>query len=444
LKAFADFIPEGLHFDLMKPGLIVFLLLVTLAVSLFAGFYPALVLAAYKPITVLKNQVLNSGKTRSAWFRKTLTVSQFVIAQLFIIGAILVSKQIRFSLNKDLGFKKDAIVCFSTNYYDTAKSHRPVLLQKLKAIPEIEMISMAYSPPSWRGQWSSTVKYKTDKKEIETDVQIIPADTNYIKLFHLKLLAGNNLPFSDTINAVMINEAYAKALGFTNPQQAVGKVVNWNQKETPITAVLGNFHQKSLHETIKPLLIANSGNTLRTFNIALRAQNPEGTVWKTAIDKINKAWKEVYPDEDIELNFLDQSIAKYYESEQHISKLLMWATGLAIFISCLGLLGLVMYITNQKTKEIGIRKVIGATITQIIMLLSKDFLKLLVFAFLIAVPLAWWGAYKWLQNFAYKTTVSWWVFVAGGAVMFIMALLVLIIRTFKAASANPVESLRTE
>ena len=122
----------------------------------------------------------------------------------------------------------------------------------------------------------------------------------------------------------------------------------------------------------------------------------------------------------------------------------MWATGLAIFISCLGLLGLVMYITNQKTKEIGIRKVIGATITQIIMLLSKDFLKLLVFAFLIAVPLAWWGAYKWLQNFAYKTTVSWWVFVAGGAVMFIMALLVLIVRTFKAASANPVESLRTE
>lgn len=444
LKAFADFIPEGLHFHLLQPGLLIFLLLITFTVSALAGFYPALVLASYKPVTVLKNQVLNTGKTRSAWFRKTLTVSQFVIAQVFIIAAILVSKQIRFSLNKDLGFKKDAVVYFSTNYYDTVKSHKAVLLQKLKAIPEIAMISMAYSPPSSRGQWTSTVKYNDGKKESETSVQIILADTNYVRLFHLKLLAGNDLPFSDTANAVMINEAYAHILGFNDPQQAVGKSVHWNQKETPVTAVLANFHQRSLHETIKPLLIANSGNTLRTFNIALQPQDVEGTVWKTAIDKISKAWKEVYPEEDIELNFLDETIAKYYESEQHISRLLLWATGLAIFISCLGLLGLVMYITNQKTKEIGIRKVIGATISQIIVLLSKDFLKLVVVAFMIAVPIAWWGAHKWLENFAYKTAISWWIFIVGGSVMVLMAMMILVARTFIAASANPVKSLRTE
>jgi predicted permease len=444
LKAFADFIPEGLHFNLAQPLLIAFLTIITISVSLLAGFYPAVVLAAYKPVTVLKNQVMNSGKTRSAWFRKTLTVSQFVIAQVFIIGAILVSKQIRFTLNKDLGFKKDAVVYFTTSYYDTAKSSRSVLFDKLKAIPEIKAVSRAYSPPSSNGRWSSTVKYNDGKKDIETEVQVILADTNYLKLFQLHLLAGNDLPFSDTVNTVLINEAYARNLGFNDPQKVIGKYITWNQKKTPIAGVLANFHQRSLHETIKPLLIANSDKGLRAFNILLQPQDGNGMVWKAAIEKINKAWKEVYPEEDMEINFLDQTIAKYYESEQHISSLLLWATGLAIFISCLGLLGLVMYITNQKTKEIGIRKVIGATISQIILLLSKDFIKLVTLAFLIAVPLAWWGASKWLQNFAYRTEVSWWVFVTGGAVMLIMALLVLIARTFKAASANPVKSLRTE
>lgn len=444
LKAFADFIPEGLHFHLAQPILIAFIFLIIIIVSLLAGFYPAVVLAAYKPVTVLKNQSFNTGKTRSAWFRKTLTVSQFVIAQVFIIAAILVSKQIRYTLNKDLGFKKDAVVYFSTSYYDTSKSHRAVLFEKLKAIPEIKTVSRAFSPPSSTGQWTSGVKYIDGKKEIETDVQVILADTNYLKLFQLHLLAGNDLPFSDTVNTVLINEVFARTLGFNDPQKAIGKFIKWNQKLTPIAGVLANFHQRSLHETIKPLLLANSANTLRTYNILLQPQDVAGTTWKTAIQKINKAWNEVYPDEDIELNFLDESIAKYYESEQHISKLLVWATSLAIFISCLGLLGLVMYITNQKTKEIGIRKVIGATISQIIVLLSKDFLKLVLLAFLIAVPIAWWGAHKWLENFAYRTDVSWWVFLAGGSAMVLIAMMILVARTFKAASANPVKSLRTE
>ncbi|MEP6614928.1 MAG: FtsX-like permease family protein [Ginsengibacter sp.] len=444
LKAFADFIPEGLHFHLSQPGLLIFLSVLTIIVTLLAGFYPALVLSSYKPVAVLKNQLGKSTKTRSAWFRKSLTVSQFVIAQVFIIATILVSKQIRFSLNMDLGFKKDAVVYFSTNYYDTSKNSRLVLLQKLKAIPGIQMVSMAYNPPSSNSQWTSTTTFNDGKKDIETDVQVLLADTNYVKLFGLKLLAGNDLPFSDTPNSVLINEAYANILGFHNPQHAIGKQLRWNQKEIPIVGVLRNFHQRSLHEMIKPLLIANSGNTLRTFNMLLQSQDPAGTVWKGAIDKINNAYNEVYPEADIELNFLDKTLAKYYEGEQHISGLLLWATVLAIFISCLGLLGLVMYITNQKTKEIGIRKVIGATISQIILLLSKDFLKLIFIAFLVALPVAWWGAHTWLQNFAYKTPMSWWVYIAGGLVMLLMALIILIARTFRAASANPVESLRTE
>src|SRR5450432_3756912 len=171
---------------------------------------------------------------------------------------------------------------------------------------------------------------------------------------------------------------------------------------------------------------------------------PRSNNWKAVISKIEKAFKEIYPQEEFELGFLDQDIAKYYTAEQNISHLLIWATGLTIFISALGLLGLVIYITNQRTKEIGIRKVIGATVTQLVYLLTKDFLTLVAYAFIIAIPVAWWGTNKWLDNFAYKTTLSWWVFLAGGVTMLLMALIILSIRTIKAATENPVKSLRMD
>ncbi len=446
LKIFADFIPEGLHFNIMhQPGILLFLFALVITVTLFSGFYPAIILSGFKPVLVLKNQAYNNtGKTRNVLLRKSLTVSQFVIAQVFIIATILVSKQISYSLNKDLGFKKDAILYFSTNYKDTVASHRFILMDKLKAIPEIAATSLSNTPPSSNNTWSTGMKYKDGKKEIETDVQLKMIDTNYISLYKMKLLAGTNLAYSDTARSLIINETYSKILGFKDPRQAIGKFIEWDKKQLPITGVAADFHQRSLHEIIKPLALAANKKNCRTINIALQPQNAAGSVWKSAIPKIEKAWKEVYPDDEFEYNFLDESIAKYYTSEKNISKLLLWATSLAIFISCLGLLGLVIYITHQRTKEIGIRKVIGATVAQIISLLSKDFLKLIAIAFVIAVPVAWWGSYKWLENFAYKTTISWWVFVSGGLIMFLMALLILGLRTFKAASANPADSLRTE
>jgi predicted permease len=444
LKVFSDFIPEGLHYNL-QPGIIVFLFILMIVVSLLSGFYPALVMSSYKPVLVLKNQSASeSGKTRNAWMRKTLTVSQFVIAQVFIIGTILVSKQISYTLNADLGFKKDAIIYFHTNYYDTVPTHKAVLVEKLKAIPEIAMICLANDPPTSNSTWTSTMKYKDGKKEVEADVQVKLGDTNYIHLFQMKLLAGTNLPYSDTTKSVIINEAYANFLGFKDPNKAIGKNIEWDKRNVPITGVVANFHQRSLREVIKPLIITSRTGQERAINVALQPQNTEGTTWKTAISKIEKAYKEVYPEQDFDYHFLDETIKKYYTAEQNISKLLMWATGLAIFISSLGLLGLVTYITNQRTKEIGVRKVIGASISQIITLLSKDFLKLVFVAFVIAVPIAWWAGYKWMENFAYKTNINAWIFIAGGAIMFIMALIILCIRTFRAASANPVKSLRTE
>ena len=445
LKVFADFIPPGLHFDITaQPGIVVFLLVLILVVSMLSGFYPAMILSAYQPVTVLKNQSnTGKGRSRNAWLRKSLTVSQFVIAQVFIIATILVSKQIRFSLTKDLGFKKESMLLTQTNYYDTSQQKKYVLAAKLKAIPAVAGISLSTSSPSSNSIWSGTMKYKDGKKEIETDVQQKFADTAYLHLYHLKLLAGTNYLNSDTVNAFLINETYLHILGFQHPADAIGKIIDWNNKSVPIVGVVADFNQQSLREPVKPLTVASNAIEQRTLNIALYPQTAPGD-WKKAISKMELAWKEVYPEADFEYSFLDEDIAKYYKAEQNISRLLMWATGLAIFISCLGLLGLIIYITNQRTKEIGVRKVVGATVTQIVTLLSKDFLQLVIIAFVIAIPISWWGAYKWLNNFAYKTDVSIWIFLAGGTILFLMALMILCIRGYQAAVANPVKSLKSE
>ena len=446
LKAFSGFIPKDLHFSFTaQPGIVLFLLVLMIVVTILSGFYPALVLSGYKPVLVLKNQAYaNTGKTRRAWLRKSLTVSQFVIAQVFIMAAILVSKQITYSLTKNQGFKKDAILYFNTNYFDTVKNNKYVLLDKIKAIPEVAMVSMCTNPPSSHNTWSGTIKYKDGKKEIETEVQQKYGDSNYIKLYGIKLLAGTNIEQTDTVKSFLINETYAHTLGFQQPQQAVGKYISWSDKLIPIQGVVADFNQRSLHEPIKPLVIASWPGSERNISIALQPQNEAGTTWKTAISKIEKTFKEVYPQDDFNYSFFDEDIAKYYDAEQHISSLLMWATGLAVLISCLGLLGLVIYTTTQRTKEIGVRKVLGASVAQIVSIITKDFIVLVLLAFVIAAPLAWIGMNKWLENFAYRTDISWWVFLLGGAVMVFIALLTLSFQTIKAALANPVKALRSE
>jgi putative ABC transport system permease protein len=448
LKAFSDFIPEGVRFNIQQPGVILFLLIITFFITVFSGIYPALILSSYKPVTVLKNQIVaGSGNTRQLFFRKTLTVSQFVFAQVFIIATLVVGEQIHLELNKDMGFKKDAIIYFGTNYRDTSTAKRKVLLQKFKAIPEIANVSLAGFPPSTNGGLGFNLKYKTAKESIDTQVRIKPADTNYLKLYHIKLLAGTNLPSSDTINSIVINEKCSQMLGFQNPENAVGKYVEsgyLGDRKIPIVGVVSNFIQGSLHDEIMPLIFFNDKRMQLTFNIALMPENTEGTSWETAINKITKAFKEIYPDTDLQIHFLDESIAKYYTADQNISTLLKWATGLAIVISCLGLFGLVIYTTNQRTKEIGIRKVVGASVSQIISLLSKDFLKLIFIAFLIAVPIVWIAANKWLQNFAFKIHLNVLVFIIGGLVMLLPAFIILFLRTYKSATANPVESLKSE
>jgi putative ABC transport system permease protein len=446
LKVFADFIPADFHFNLLRqPGVIVFLFILVLTVTLLSGIYPALVLSGFKPVLVLKNQAFSgTSKTRSAWLRKALTVFQFVIAQVFIIGTLLVAKQINYALNKDLGFKRDAIVYFRTDYHEAARKKKSVLLEKLKAIPGIALISNSSNPPSSNSTWTSTMTFIDGKKEIDENVQVKLADTNYFRTYGLHLLAGISIAQSDTTNAVVINESYLHILGYQDPQKIIGKQITKFNGNPFIVGVVADFHPHSLREPIKPLVIANGTKNADGFNITLQPRNGSGSNWTSTLAAIEKAFRSVYPNDDYEYAFIDDTIAKFYTAEKNISRLLLWATGLTIFISCLGLLGLVIYITNQRTKEIGVRKVVGASVTQIVVLLSRDFMKLVTMAIVIALPIAWWGSHKWLENFAYRASLSWWIFVAGGAVLYGIALLVLCLRAVKAATVNPVDSLRSE
>jgi putative ABC transport system permease protein len=442
LNMFTDFIPPGLHFDLLnQPKLIVFLLILIIAVSFFSGLYPALILSRCKPVSILKGQAFNdSGQTRNAWVRKTLTVSQFVIAQFFIIATLMVSKQINYSMNADLGFKKDAVITFEIPR-DTVVSHGKQLLHQIQSIPEVEIASSGFLSPADLGVAFTNITYP-EKKDIVANVQIRWGDPNYLKVYQIKLLAGRNVEASDSMKELIINETYAKILGFNKPAEALNKYLNFNHKDMPIIGVMQDFHDQSFRVSISP--IAFAGNNGTTYHVRLKPNNANGKVWQSAIEKIGKAYKQIYPEEDFKYSFFDETISKMYQNEQHTARLLKWASGLAIFISCLGLLGLVIYITNSRTKEIGIRKILGASVATIVSILSKDFMKLVLLAFLIAAPIAWWASYKWLQDFVYRTPMSWWVFALSGLVMILLAVITLSLQTIKAALSNPVKSLRTE
>ncbi len=446
LKVFVDFIPADLHFDFIHQRyMVVFAILLTLTVSILAGLYPAFVLSRFQPVLVLKNQVYTrTGNSRKALLRKGLTLTQFLIAQVFTMATLIAVKQIHFMMNKDMGFKKDAIVNIQTPYSwnltGKPDMKRLVLLNLIKQIPGVQIASLGGGPPAEKGWSSDEFKYMDGRKEIVTEVNKKYGDTNYLKLYHIKLLAGRNITASDTTNEYVINETYMHILGFQNPRDVLYKQVN----SLPIVGVMGDFNQESLHAPIKPMAFSSEIGNSWELHIALKQIDTDGSSWKTTIAAIGKAYKEIFPESDFSYEFLDESIAKFYKSEQDVSGLLKWATGLAIFISCMGLLGLVMFTTNQRTKEIGVRKVLGASVAQIISILSTDFLKLVLIASIIAVPLTWWAMNKWLENFAFKTSVSWWVFALSALFMIFVALLTLAFQTIRAANANPVESLRTE
>lgn len=456
IKTFSGFIPPAIHTGmLVNTQVVLFILILVIAVSVLSGFYPAWILSKYNPVQVLKNQATTgSSSTRKAWLRKSLTVTQFIFAQAFIMGTLIVGQQIKYALTKDNGFKKEGIIIADTpfdfsifsNNDAAAKSMRTrdVLLQKLRTIPGIDKMCFGGSSPASSNTSAQTMKFNNGKRDIETTVQVKYADEDYFKLYHLQLLAGKYPEKSDTaLKGYLVNESYARFIGFKNPADAVGKMIKHNNNGVPILGVMKDFNASSVHTPIKPLVYYSQYLVETDLHIALKPETSAG-MWQETIAQVQKAYKEIYPEADFHYEFFDDTIKKFYEAEMHISTLLSWATGLAIVISCLGLFGLVIYTTNQRTREIGVRKVLGASIPQILSLISKDFLKLVLFAFIIAVPIAWWVMHKWLENFAYHISLGMGVFVLAGLGMMLIALVTLSFQTMKAANANPVKSLRTE
>jgi putative ABC transport system permease protein len=415
---------------------LVILFFAAIAIGFLAGVYPALVLSSFKPVIVLKGKFATG--TRGNLLRKALVVSQFTISIGLIIATIIVYNQMQYMRNRDLGFSKDQIMVMDT-YGDKGKD---AFKQVLTGIPTVKSVAMSSSVPGGGnpGAYSEIENIKGDLQVANLDLYFV--DFDYINQFKIKMVAGRSFSKefgTDTTQAMVLNEAAVKMFGYTSPQQAIGKRFKQWGREGKIIGVMKDFHFRSLQQPIKPLTmrIEPEGNNLVSVNVS--AANLPAT-----IASIEKKWKELIPKRPFSYYFLDEFFDRQYRSEERFGKLFLNFAVLAIFISCLGLLGLASHSTIQRTKEIGIRKVLGASTSTIVNLLSIDFLKLVAISSLIAFPLAWFTMHKWLQDFAYRTGVSWWIFVIAGILATLIALFTISFQAIRAAVANPVKSLRSE
>lgn len=440
LSSFSDFVPEGVHLSIQQ--VLPFLIGIVFIIGLLAGLYPAFVLSSFLPALALKNQAYaNSSSTRSSYLRKALIIFQFSIAQVLIIGAFAVSWQIKYMLKKDVGFQKDAVVYFYTPWHEKA-SKIGVLKNELTQIKEIVNMSLSDTPPSANGWSSSTVEYKPQTGDpIKATAYRKFGDPDYLAFYNLKLAAGRNLRPTDSLREFIINKTLLNTLGLT-PEEAIGQALKYGDKTYPIVGVVEDFHIQSLHSKIEPVIMANDAD-FNCFNVRLSAVNGSED-FQSGIAKIEAAWKKVYPDEKFKHSFLDETLKKFYESEQRTAKLVKTAMFMAIFISCLGLFGLASFTTTQRMKEISIRKVLGSSVSGIVFMLSKDFIILILIAFLVASPLAWIAVNRWLDGFAYHMDLNAWLFIVTVIIGVLIAFLTVGYQTLKAANSNPVNALRNE
>ncbi|ASU34853.1 ABC transporter permease [Mucilaginibacter xinganensis] len=442
ISSLQSIIPQGVALNLYNPATSIFLLLITIITALLAGFYPARILSSYLPVLSLKGQGSTTLNQKS-YLRKVLIVFQFTVSLVFIIGTLVIGNQIHYVLNTDLGFKKDAIITMHTAYSNPI-DQVGVFAEKVKQIPGVQLVSQHHQTPAAKGHMGTYISYAANKAKIDASFDM--SDENYVPLFGLNLVAGRNLLHADTIKEFLVNETCAKALGFTKPLDAIGKIVEigMNNGKAPIVGVIRDFHSQSLHDPITPFFIASLKKGERTVSIKLTTRGKQADDFKNTIAKVKKAWDEVYPNDKFEYAFFDQTIAKLYEKEQKTARLMNIAMSIAILISCMGLFGLATFTAQQRFKEIGIRKILGASAARIVSMLSKDFLILVVIAIFIASPVAYYFMHLWLQDFAYRVNISWWIFLLSGVSAILIALATISFQSIKAALANPVKSLRSE
>ena len=409
-------------------------------------------LSSFKPITVLKGLKLNEKGALN--LRKGLVVVQFTISIVLIIGALVISQQMNYVMSARLGMDTDQVLTINNVGFLSA-SDRSAFQNELSRIPGIKNIAASNGLPVGR---FSTTRINAKGSSNEQQVNFISVSYNFLDLLNIRLKEGRGFsarfqadtltngvpggPLEQTIGSVVLNETAIKDLGIAAP--AVGKQILWStDKDTSyyldIVGVAKDFHFSSFRNQIKPFAFMVSPGATGNFIVKLSGQNIMGT-----LAQIGNKWKMFNSDRAFEYSFLDETFAKLYQSETRFQKVFVSLVILGILIACLGLLGLATFAAQQRVKEIGIRKVLGASVPSVVQLLSKDFIKLVIIAFVVATPVAWYFMNKWLEDFAYRTDLKWWVFPLAGIIAVLIALFTISFQAIKAAIANPVKSLRTE
>lgn len=439
LVSFSNFIPAGVVWQPLQLQNLAFMGLLLLAVTLLSGLYPAWVLSSYQPALALKGQRSSYGDGRT-WLRKGLIIFQFTFSLVLINGALVIKEQMDYIRQKDLGFSSDAVVLVNT-----PRDERSVLLaQKMRQLAGVDRVTLQWFPPLGEGYMVTKVKYQGGKEEKEVEASAKVGDEHFIPLYELDLVAGRNFGASDTMKELVINERFVHELGFEKPADALGQLLNFNGQDYPIAGVVADFHEQSFHEPIDPAFIGYIPGLAKDLAIKLSTADKSWDEVQHTLAGLAQAWASLYPEQKFVYQFMDDTITKIYEREHKTAQLLHWATAIAIFISCMGLLGLITFIIEQRTKEIGIRKVLGASVPSITGLLAKDFLVLVLVAIVLATPVAYYLAEQWLADFAFRVQLSWWVFAVGGLAALSIALFTISAQSIRAALADPVKSLRSE
>jgi len=452
LFVFRDFLPPGLNFDLLAPSTLLFFLAGTIFTAVLAGLYPAKVLSSYLPVLTLRGAGDYKGGDRW-WLRRSLLVFQFTLSLLFVIGTFIVGKQVNYMLTADPGFKTDAILDVLTYWKEDTRKIK-IFEEKAKQLPGITQVVRQGGPPIGWGHAPMNIKYK-GREEIELKVSIQRGDEDFIPFYKMRLVAGRNLLHSDSLREVVINETFSRALGFKSPGEALGKILypdigGGSEKACPIVGVVADFHDANFHEAIGPVMIGHDPANELSLGIKLSAAGQQSGNVRHTLDQLGKIWKEVYPQTALNphnafyFRFLDETINSFYEDEKKLSFLLKLSVIVSTFISCIGLLGIAIFTTEKRRKEIGIRKILGAGVLNIATMLVRDFVFLVILSLLISSPIAWYFLHRWLQDFAYRIVIPWWIFPLAGFCTIGIVLLTVGLQVIKAALTNPVKNLRIE
>jgi putative ABC transport system permease protein len=441
-----SFLEINLALDLFNNyGLILFLAIIFISVSLLSGLYPAFVISGFKPMVAIKNQVTNRNSS-GFLLRQSLVVTQFFISQLLVIITIVIIMQMDYFTKKDLGFRRDAIINIpipeqeaSDTSATTGSSKMRTLANEMTKLSGVEKYSLCFSPPSSGNVMGTGFILEGQGDEMRKDTQLKAADNNYVDLFKLKLIAGENLDDLDTARSVLVNRKLTEVAGFDRPEDMIGKRIRVMRKMLPVAGVVENFHTMSLGNEIEPTIILNHIDRYQTLSLRISPQS-----FQTVLPEIQQRWEATYPESIFEYQFLDESIRQFYQGERRSSVMLSVFSFLAIAIGCLGLFGLATFMANEKTKEIGVRKVLGASVGSILFSFSKEFIKLVIIGFCLAAPVGWYFAKQYLNQFAYRIEITPVIFISGMGITVLIALITVGYRSVKAASVNPVNSLRSE